>query len=75
MQVRLLYADAVQFDPAQLGSGPAEALGYFLAGEARGLTEPPQLSGESATANGNALFRHVPGTPLMGISGCDFTAA
>jgi hypothetical protein len=40
-QVGLLHADAVQFDPAQLGSGPAGALGHLLAGETRGLTEPP----------------------------------
>jgi len=40
-QVGLLHADAVQLDAAQLGARPAKALGHFLAGEARMLTEPP----------------------------------
>ena len=66
-QVSLLHADAVQFDAAQLGTGPAKAVGHFLAGEPGALTQAPQLCREPTAADGSALLRHAPG--LLSVSG------
>jgi hypothetical protein len=42
----------VKFDPAYLGAGPAQALGYLLAGQAHAFAQASQLGGESAALDG-----------------------
>ena len=77
-QVGLLYPGPVEFDSADLGAGPAKALGDFFAGQARALAQAPQLGGEPAAPDGGTTtVRQTPGLLLVscGPRRCDFTGA
>ncbi len=64
LEVCLLDAGAVQLDAADLGGGPAEAVGNLVSCETGALAEPAQFGGEPTAADGRAAVSgHPSGSP------------
>jgi len=64
VQVGLLNAYPVEFDAADLGGGPAEAVGYLITRETGALAKPAQFGGEPTATDGRAAIIGQPsGSP------------
>src|ERR1700729_4059542 len=77
-EIGLLDADAVEFDAADLGACPAEALSHLIARKTGALTEPAQFGGEPTAADGRAaVVGHPSGSPRVKLSRlkCEATSA
>ncbi len=60
----MLDANAVQLNAADLGGGPAEAVGYLITRETGALAKPAQFGGEPTATDGRAaIIGQPPGSP------------
>src|SRR6266568_5555636 len=65
-EISQLDASAVELDAADLGAGPAEAVGDLITGETGALTEPAQFGGEPTATDGRAAIFGHPSDSLRG---------